>query len=167
MTKGTKNNLLVSACVAGLMLCAWLVAIFWAENGYQKKADILEQVARVGSEQKYSSSLSGLVEGTAADRATLSSFFLTVDKQADMMDKLDQIARNQGLVFDLRNAAEEGTEVKFDIQVEGSFSQVASYLVKLDNWPYYSKLAGVKLERNGSRWIGQAVLEVHRLATQP
>jgi hypothetical protein len=164
MTESTKKNLLLASGVAVLILCLWLGAIFWAKSLYEKNKLMFQQVAKTADQQTYSTNLRDLVGKTEVDRTTLGSFFLTVDTQAAMMDQLDSTARDLGLSFDLRNAAEEGTTVKFDVQVEGAFNKVLGYLIKLDNWPYHSRLTGVKMEKNGSRWIGQAILEVYKPA---
>ena len=166
MTKNTKNKLLIAACFAGLMFCAWFAAIFWAKSSYEKNKELFTQVTEAETRREYAAQLGGLIEKTAAGRTVLASSFLTIERQAEMMDRLDQMAREDKMIFDLRNASEDGEKVKFDVGVEGTFSQIFEYFSRLDNWPYNSRLTDVKMEKNGSRWVGQAILEVYRPSTK-
>lgn len=148
MNSSTKK-ILIFIITANIILATGYIVIFWQIRSQSQKSSELQNTLD-SSEQKNTKldSLEKVLNDTAADRATLASFFLNPDDEVTFIEKIEQLAKTNNLDITTTNVSAKNDSnssfqaLEFQAVTTGSFNNNLLFIALLENLPYNIRIEG-------------------------
>ena len=116
--------------------------------------------------------LQNILENTEIDRQKITPYFIENETEiVSLLEKIEQLAQNYKTTpvvsVDSRKNDEEQTALTLNISIEGSFNEVYTYLLLLENFPVKASFSDLSIRKisddptlNKSKWSMKVLMDV-------
>jgi len=160
----------VAISAAILLITMLILVILGVGTITAESEDLSAQVAAIEidqSQQAAFSRLQKLVTETELERGQLRSYYLSSQGDSiDFLNYIEQLAADRGITLETINPTEverenKQTYLSVGYAINGSLSQVESFVQLLETIPYVSQLISVKLQKQtGVLWQADVMIDV-------